>query len=367
MSRGSLINVLLRKLGLSTGHWMVKWEGTRSPKAGLHFLIDHARASINQSKRADALVLTVGGENAFHNQLARLLNKSRIKSKRVKLDQLPSLDTDVTSSVVGIYCGETGVKEITEWAEVLSKHASLSEKPFEYVSGLDNETTLFHQLDEYPDTRFVSPLSLEDPGPFQIYLESLKLFEQKCGLRDYLDLYQVIKNIVLNGVEGDIAEFGSYKGHSGWLIARTLQQLGCHDKKVYLFDAFESFPEESVGIDKFWSKTHQVDFEEVKSKFSAFDNVSFIQGDFTKTIHSSDLGQLSLAHVDCDSYRSTLFLFRTLLDKHLSRHAALVCEDYGHPALLGSRLAVHEAMQARVGFIQYFSQFSGLYVVYKTC
>ena len=167
-----------------------------------------------------------------------------------------------------------------------------------------------------------------------------------------------------NGVPGDIAEFGSYQGHSGWLIARTLQALGS-DKRVYLFDTFDEFPREPLGIDHFWNRTHGVDFAQVQARFAGLERVVFVRGDFTRTLPDSGLKQVALAHIDCDSYRATRFLIDTLFARHLSTGGLLICEDYGHPALLGARAAVHESVAHLPRHMPFYSQFSGLYAVLK--
>jgi hypothetical protein len=43
----------------------------------------------------------------------------------------------------------------------------------------------------------------------------------------------------------------------------------------------------------------------------------------------------------------------------------MVFEDYGHAQLLGNRAAVHNYFDNRPGCVQFFSQFSGCYIVVK--
>jgi O-methyltransferase len=252
---------------------------------------------------------------------------------------------------------------MTAAARMLAAHTALASVPFEYAAGLNAERAQFAASDEYGDTTFVSPVLLDSPTPYALYAESLQRFEQKCGLRDYLDLYQLLRSVVRSAVPGDIAEFGSYRGHSGWLIARTLQALNS-DKRLYLFDMFAEFPAETAGVDHFWNRSHPVDFAEVQRKLAPFPNVTLVRGDFTQTLAASGVGRLALAYVDCDSYRATRFLYDALWQKHLAPGALLVCEDYGHPALLGSRTAVHDATAGWKAF-QFFSQFSGLHITQK--
>jgi hypothetical protein len=43
----------------------------------------------------------------------------------------------------------------------------------------------------------------------------------------------------------------------------------------------------------------------------------------------------------------------------------MVFEDYGHQALLGNRLAIHQFFDKKKDCIKIFSQFSGFYIVVK--
>lgn len=242
--------------------------------------------------------------------------------------------------------------------------AQLRSVPLEYVSGLEPEQRQFRRQDEYADHGFVSPVLLAEPSPYALYAESLERFEQKCGLRDFLDLYQMLVSVHEREVPGAVAEFGSYRGHSGWLIARSIQALGSN-RAVHLFDTFERFPPETEGIDYFWSQTHQVDFDEVRAKLGELPAVRLVRGEFEDTLPRSGLGEIALAYVDCDSHRAVSYLAEALFEHHLGPGGVIVFEDYGHPALLGCRVAVHEYFDGRRDCIRFFSQFSGLYIVVK--
>jgi hypothetical protein len=132
-----------------------------------------------------------------------------------------------------------------------------------------------------------------------------------------------------------------------------------------MFDTFDAFPGEELGIDTFWSNTHKVDFEEVKNRLSSQTNIKLIKGDFTETLPLQSIKKLSLIYVDCDSYRATKFLMEHLYDTTLSNGGCMVFEDYGHPALLGNRLAIHQFFDERNDCLKFFSQFSGFYIVVK--
>jgi len=237
--------------------------------------------------------------------------------------------------------------------------------PLEYVALPQRENAPMAQWDHHSAADFVSPLLVRHgTGFFDIYAESLKLFRQKTEIRDFLDLCQLLESVHARGVRGNIAEFGSYRGHSGWLTSRVLEYLGS-DATLFMFDMFDNFPREDVGIDGFWSGTHQVDIDTVRAKFSDRPNVELVQGDFTQTLARTTTGPLALAFIDCDSYRATRYLLPELWNGRLEDGGVVVLEDYGHAALLGNRVAVHEFFDSRSDAFTFFSQFSGLFIATK--
>jgi len=341
----------------------VRWHGARTEAQALRALSDWAAEHLaSASTGGDILCLGDGG--GFHRRLERRLARAGIPHRSLSLEQALALAGDDAATFAAVLCTHLDARRQTNAARLLADHPVFAGIPFEHVAGLDESHEAFRRLDEYVETEFISPVLLDEPGPYEIYRQSLAHFEQKCGLRDFLDLYQVLRWIVVADVPGDVAEFGSFRGHSGWLIARSLEALGS-DKRVFLFDTFESFPAEGYGVDHFWSATHPVSFEDVRAKFADRPAVTLVKGDFTQTLAESGADRLALAYVDCDSYRATRYLLETLPDEYLVPRGALVCEDYGHPALLGHRVAVHQCLDGSESLFRFFSQFSGLHIFLK--
>lgn len=340
-----------------------RWEGVDDIEAAADALVGWAAEAL-QSAPPGSRPLVVGDGGVLEERLRARLDRLGWGFESTTIDGLVGLGDSRADAPAIILCAFPDVRRITETAAVLRRHPRLAQIRFEYVSGVSAERATFSRLDEYSSTWFVSPVLLDMPSPYDLYAESLEHFEQKCGLRDFLDLYQLLRQVVVNEVPGDVAEFGSYRGHSGYLIARTLAALGS-DKRLFMFDTFDSFPDEPLGVDSFWSNTHQVDFASVRDKFDGLERVTLVQGDFTTTLESSDAQRLALAYVDCDSYRATRYLIDAILPTRLESGGLLVFEDYGHPALLGNRLAVHEGMAGHPGCFCFYSQFSGLYISVK--
>ena len=366
LRQGVAADKLARRLGGLPQHERVHWFGARSRADAARALARHGLYALAQQPVAAAWVAVVGEDSALRRAVARQLDQLSLTYRCLTEQQaLTELDDGDIGALRLILCGFDQSRDIARLGAALIEHPRLSRVPFEYAPGLDPERKLFARLDQYRDTFFIAPALVDEIPVYSIYEESLKHFEQKCGLRDYLDLYQLLRQVHGSGVPGDICEFGSFRGHSGWLIARLLKALGS-DKKLYMFDTFEKFPRETYGVDDFWSATHEVDFETVKARMAALDNVVMVKGDFTRTLETKGPATIAMAYVDCDSYRATRYLVEAIWLSRLPRGGLMVFEDYGHLALLGNRLAVETSVrQPRLGF-QFYSQFSGFYIALKT-
>jgi predicted O-methyltransferase YrrM len=111
---------------------------------------------------------------------------------------------------------------------------------------------------------------------------------------------------------GLFLEFGVEKGASANFIARLLRDRG-EETLVHAFDSFEGLPEE-------WSGTF-----EKKGKFSlqgklppVLPNVRLHKGWFSETIPEfakAEQGVISLLHIDCDLYSSTVDILSGLKDR----------------------------------------------------
>jgi len=182
--------------------------------------------------------------------------------------------------------------------------------------------------------------------------------EPKYRQAEAWDLFQCLEWAL--GVPGGVVEFGTYRGHSGWLMAEFLRRKGS-DKTLWLFDTFDTFPEEE-GDDARWTGTHQVDFAEVQALFEPFDNVRLVQGDFTVTAYRQPMGLPSFIHVDCDSHRGTTFAAEWAWERGPWGSVALF-QDYGRPHCEGARRAVDEFLD-ETGCAYWVSFHSGCMVVW---
>lgn len=172
-------------------------------------------------------------------------------------------------------------------------------------------------------------------------------------------LYNAVKYIVRNKVQGDFVECGVWKGGSSMIIAYTLQSVGEISRTIWLYDTYEGMSEptehdvfslngvkathkwsENDKTDKFWCESS---LEEVRNNMNLTnypaDNIRFVKGKVEDTIPAEMPSQISLLRLDTDWYESTLHELNHLYPV-LSRGGALVLDDYG--SWDGARKAVDE-------------------------
>ena len=338
-----------------------RWD-IRTKADAIQFLAKKARNAAKQHGRRP--ILLIGADDVYSEAIRDDLTAHGLQPRLMGLSELETDGVKAPASYACIVCTYTDIRRTGATAGHILRDPVLGRLTFEYVTFPRDSYATLERHSVTTATDLVSPLPGYPLDVFAIYEEALTRFEKKCDIRDFMDLCQLIKNTLDNGIEGDIAEFGSFRGHSGYLMAALLAQLGA-SKRLFLFDTFTSFPEESLGIDQFWSQSHPVDFATVQAKFEAFPFVRFVEGDFTRTFDETGIERLALAYVDCDAYRSTDYLIHRIYPGVLSPGGIMVFEDYGHAQLLGNRTAVDAYFDRRQGCIAFFSQFSGSYIVIK--
>jgi hypothetical protein len=319
-----------------------------------NFAINHA------SKSGKKGVLIIGDDKDYTVKFIEKILKKGLYIETINLNNF--LNNAVIDKVNDFGCIVAGVfdsKSLTAIGHKIIKDRVLNEIPFEYIVIPKDE---YQYLD---NMSYISPLLLSEIDFFDIYKNSLQKFVAKCEFRDFLDICQLLKEIINNHIEGDVAEFGSYKGHSGYLISQLLLKFGS-EKQLFMFDMFEDFPVERIGVDHFWNKSHPVDFNEVQSKFKGVKNVTLVKGDFTATFKKMNIEKLSLVYIDCDSYRGTKVILEDIYENILAMNGVIILEDYGHGPLLGNRIAFHEFFDGRTDCFRFFSHFNGFQIVVKT-
>ena len=177
-------------------------------------------------------------------------------------------------------------------------------------------------------------------------------------------IFLLLKAFYLNGLSGDILEFGVLQGYTSQLIADCMKRFRLKRARLHLFDSFEGLPEATQQdqynyecIKGFWSKgvmnvPEGIDrlIEATLRKKLGTDHVFAVKGYFEKTlethIRDKKITKALLINLDCDYYSSSKYVLRTLFEYDLIQDGTiLICDDwmtsFGNP-LLGQRRAVAE-------------------------
>ncbi len=163
-------------------------------------------------------------------------------------------------------------------------------------------------------------------------------------------LYQSVRYIIENNIEGDFVECGVWKGGSSMLIARLLTKLNIFNRNIYLYDTFEGMTQPS-DIDKdFAGVEAKVLLEEAKIEdsnsvwcYSALeevqnnlfstgyqrDRIRFVKGKVEETIPGIMPGLVAILRLDTDWYESTSHELKYLYPL-IQNKGILILDDFGH-------------------------------------
>lgn len=193
----------------------------------------------------------------------------------------------------------------------------------------------------------------------------LKIF-QECkpytmtSIERMYALYNAVKYVVQNNIEGDFVECGVWRGGSSMMIALTLNSMNIKDRKIYLYDTFEGMSEPTENDvdfrggnadnllkqniqDKENSVWCLADLQDVQNNMKLtqypLGNVQFVKGKVEDTIPQTISEKIALLRLDTDWYESTAHELKYLYPK-LSTKGVLIIDDYGHWE--GCRKAVDE-------------------------
>jgi hypothetical protein len=149
-----------------------------------------------------------------------------------------------------------------------------------------------------------------------------------------------IKQVMAEGIPGDYAELGVFRGNSGAVLAHYARR---HGRQVFLFDTYEGFdPKDLVGIDQ--DKTGGFGATSLKMVRTVVGDASVVhvKGWFPASITSEvERRCFAVVHLDCDLYEPMSAGLRFFYPR-LSPGGLLIIHDYGGVHWDGAKRAVDE-------------------------
>jgi O-methyltransferase len=202
------------------------------------------------------------------------------------------------------------------------------------------------QMDIHPESRWHNTDFTDETGGFfsedddvERRINDLEAWDNTR--RDMIAL--LLRDVCEQGIAGDFAELGVYKGHTARLIHHYAPE-----RVLHLFDTFEGFPERSMQADaeqagnpiskKLFTDTS---LEQVQAFIApSNDNVFFYKGYFPESI-PEDFGarRFAFVHLDADLYEPTLAGLNYFYER-MHKGGLLLVHDYN--AWIGARKAVNE-------------------------
>lgn len=153
-------------------------------------------------------------------------------------------------------------------------------------------------------------------------------------------------------VDGDVVEFGCYRGDTSVLFKRLLEKNNS-EKILWLYDSFEGLPaktreDASVAGDQFKAGELLVTKREVIEKFKRFGlRLPKIKKGFFENLNPDEdvPEKISFAFLDGDLYTSIKTSLK-LVENRMEKGGIIVVHDYNNPELPGSSRAVDEWLKA---------------------
>ena len=192
------------------------------------------------------------------------------------------------------------------------------------------------------------------------YIADLKPFTMTSSERLWA-LINAVRYVTNEGIEGDFAECGVWRGGSVMAMAGELCRLGVSNRRIWLYDTYagmtaptEKDVEAGTGAsasamldstsvadgNNVWCVAGRTDVEaNVYSTGYPRDQFTFIEGDVAQTLRTAVPESLALLRLDTDWYESTKIGLEVLYPR-LVRGGVCILDDYGHWE--GARHAVDE-------------------------
>lgn len=149
-------------------------------------------------------------------------------------------------------------------------------------------------------------------------------------------LYQLA--MATRHVEGNVAEFGVYKGGTAKMLAEVYKGT---KKNIFLFDTFDGMPDDAnKGL------FSDVSLEQVKEYLSAYPEIKYYPGFFPESARGVE-GKFCLVYLDADLGKSTQDGLEFFYDK-LSFGGVIVVDDYGQERWPDVKIVV-DAFAKKVG------------------
>jgi hypothetical protein len=218
----------------------------------------------------------------------------------------------------------------------------------------------------HPDAHIFSSAHSELDQLFKKFTEQ-NAYNNGGDLTRLWSLLLNIKQVLSEGVEGDFAELGVWRGNTAAVLAHYAAQAG---RQIFLFDTFEGFDQKDIeGVDRGESARYLSDtsLELVKRVVGdAGSACHFIKGYFPESIPASAVERkYSVVSLDCDLYKPMKAGLEFFYPR-MSHGGIFFLHDYSSPFWDGAKKAIDEFCKATGECLILLPDKSGSAVIRKT-
>jgi hypothetical protein len=185
---------------------------------------------------------------------------------------------------------------------------------------------------------------VQSGGTFHHYA-SRKFFRgnqvnNRGDLARFYFLHMVCDQILKEGLRGNVAELGVYKGNTAFILAALARKIGT---TAYLFDTFAGFsPDDLRGVDAAAGLQFKDTSLSSVQKLVGTENVRYIQGYFPQSLSQiKESLSFCMVHLDCDLYAPFEAALRYFYPRLVSG-GFLILHDYANAYWKGAEKAVDE-------------------------
>lgn len=150
------------------------------------------------------------------------------------------------------------------------------------------------------------------------------------------NIRDLLQRVIKGGIPGDFVETGVWRGGACIYAAAVIKAYGSN-KKVWCCDSFEGLPPPNPEMfpvdtgDKHHMVKHlAVSLQEVMDNFKKYnlldENVGFVKGFFSDTLHTLPTKDISVLRLDGDMYESTIVALREL-EPRVSLGGFIIVDD----------------------------------------
>jgi hypothetical protein len=174
-----------------------------------------------------------------------------------------------------------------------------------------------------------------------------------------------LRQLESEGIEGDFAELGVWKGNSAAVLA-SFSTLS--NRKLYLFDTFAGFDSRDM-IDEDRPKNGDfadTSIEYVKATIGSNSRTVFLPGYFPDSISTEvQESKFALVHIDCDLY-SPMKAALDFFYPRLNKGGMLILHDYSSGNWSGATRAIDEFRTATGEYVSLWPDKSGTAMIRKS-